>query len=160
MGQDKARLSLGGLTLAGRLASLLSDLFEEVLLIGGDPPGDVPGRHVSDPPGPSCALRGLVGALPGAALAGLGQVIDHGGLQQLRANLDQLCQLVQLQPYLVGDRLSLADLAVAAQLSLLKFPASAGQPLAGRGVPGLADDPQLAPLWAWRDRIGLQVGRP
>lgn len=67
MGQDKARLSLGGLTLAGRLASLLSDLFEEVLLIGGDPPGDAPGRRVSDPPGPSCALRGLVGALRAAS---------------------------------------------------------------------------------------------
>jgi glutathione S-transferase len=104
-------------------------------------------------------LRSLVGALPSGVLSGLGQVIDHGGLEQLRANLDQLCALVQAQPYLVGDQLSLADLAVAAQLSLLLFPASAGAPLAGRGVPGLADDPQLEPLWAWRDRIGAQVGR-
>jgi glutathione S-transferase len=47
-----------------------------------------------------------------------------------------------------------------AQLSLLRFPESAGAPLAGRGVPGLADDPQLAPLWAWRDRLGAQLGRP
>jgi glutathione S-transferase len=60
----------------------------------------------------------------------------------------------------VGEALSLADLAVVAQLSLLSFPASAGAPLAGRGVPGLADDPQLAPLFAWRDRIGASVGRP
>ncbi|MBM5793979.1 MAG: glutathione S-transferase family protein, partial [Cyanobacteria bacterium K_DeepCast_0m_m1_088] len=50
--------------------------------------------------------------------------------------------------------------AVVAQLSLLLFPASAGAPLAGRGVPGLADDPLLAPLWQWRDAIGTQVGRP
>jgi glutathione S-transferase len=95
-------------------------------------------------------------------MAGLGQVaqvVDQGGLQELRSNLEQLTVLVQAQPYLVGAALSLADLAVAAQLSLLKFPASAGAPLAGRGVPGLADDPQLAPLFAWRDRIGAEVGR-
>jgi glutathione S-transferase len=78
----------------------------------------------------------------------------------LRASLEQLTALVQAQPYLVGEALSLADLAVVAQLSLLSFPASAGAPLAGRGVPGLADDPQLAPLFAWRDRIGAAVGRP
>ena len=105
-------------------------------------------------------LRSLVGALPSGVLSGLGQVIDHGGLEQLRANLEQLSVLVQQQPYLVGDQLSLADLAVVAQLSLLLFPASAGAPLAGRGVPGLADDPLLAPLWQWRDAIGTQVGRP
>jgi glutathione S-transferase len=105
------------------------------------------------------ALRSLVGALPAGVLSGLGQVMDHGGLEQLRANLHQLCALVQQQPYLVGDRLTLADLAVVAQLSLLLFPASAGAPLAGRGVPGLADNPQLAPLWAWRDRMATQVGR-
>jgi glutathione S-transferase len=104
-------------------------------------------------------LRSLVGALPAGVLSGLGQVIDHGGLEQLRANLQSLCTLVQQRPYLVGDQLSLADLAVAAQLSLLLFPASAGAPLAGRGVPGLADDPHLAPLWAWRDAIGAQAGR-
>ncbi|MFM7313988.1 MAG: glutathione S-transferase family protein, partial [Cyanobium sp.] len=91
---------------------------------------------------------------------GLGQVVDHGALENLRANLEQLNALVQAQPHLVGEVLSLADLAVAAQLSLLKFPASAGAPLAGRGVPGLGDDPQLAPLFAWRDRIGAAVGRP
>ena len=105
-------------------------------------------------------LRSLVGALPGGLLAGLGQVVDQGALQELRSNLEQLTVLVQAQPYLVGSALSLADLAVAGQLSLLKFPASAGAPLAGRGVPGLADDPQLAPLFAWRDRIGAEVGRP
>jgi glutathione S-transferase len=106
------------------------------------------------------SVRSLVGALPAGVLSSLGQVIDHGGLEQLRANLQSLCTLVQQRSYLVGDQLSLADLAVAAQLSLLLFPVSAGAPLAGRGVPGLADDPHLAPLWAWRDGIGAQVGRP
>jgi glutathione S-transferase len=105
-------------------------------------------------------LRSLVGALPGGVLAGLGQVVDQDGLKALRIGLEQLNALVQAQPYLVGADLSLADLAVAAQLSLLKFPQSAGAPLAGRGVPGLADDPQLEPLFSWRDRIGQALGRP
>jgi glutathione S-transferase len=107
-------------------------------------------------PGP---LRALVGALPAGVLAGVGQVLDQEPLQQLRRNLQQLTALVQAGPYLVGDRLSLADLAVAAQLSLLLFPASAGAPLAGLGVAGLADDPALAPLFQWRDRITAEVGR-
>ena len=105
-------------------------------------------------------LRSLTAALPSELLRGVGQVIDHGGLEQLRRNLDQLTALVQARPHLVGESLSLADLAVMAQLSLLHFPQSAGAPLAGRGVPGLVDDPQLAPLWAWRDRLGAQLGRP
>jgi glutathione S-transferase len=79
--------------------------------------------------------------------------------QQLEARLEQLAALVAAAPYLVGDQLSLADLAVAAQLSLLKFPASAGAPLAGRGAPGIADNPLLEPLFSWRDRIAAQVGR-
>ena len=40
------------------------------------------------------------------------------------------------------------------------FRLSSGAPLAGWGVPGLADDPQLEPLFQWRDRIGAEVGRP
>jgi glutathione S-transferase len=107
-------------------------------------------------PGP---LRQLVAGLPeqlGEAMAG---AIAVAGSQQLEARLEQLAALVTATPYLVGERLSLADLAVAAQLSLLKFPASAGAPLAGRGAPGIADNPLLEPLFSWRDRIAAQVGR-
>jgi glutathione S-transferase len=107
-------------------------------------------------PGP---LRQLVAGLPeqlGEAMAG---AIAVAGSQQLEVRLEQLAVLVTAAPYLVGERLSLADLAVAAQLSLLKFPASAGAPLAGRGAPGIADNPLLEPLFSWRDRIAAQVGR-
>ncbi|MFN9905582.1 MAG: glutathione binding-like protein, partial [bacterium] len=40
--------------------------------------------------------------------------------QQLQSNLEQLAVLTADRPYLVGDQLTLADLAVAAQLSLLR----------------------------------------
>jgi molybdopterin-guanine dinucleotide biosynthesis protein A len=66
MGRDKARLDLGGTAAATRLARLLAGLFEDVLLVGGDPPPEAPGRRVPDPDAPVCALRGLVGALAAA----------------------------------------------------------------------------------------------
>jgi glutathione S-transferase len=107
-------------------------------------------------PGP---LRSLLGALPGELLSGLGEVIGRDGRQQLQTSLEQLAALVSSQAYLAGDQLSLADLAVAAQLYLLRFPVSAGAPLAGLGVPGLADHPLLLPLFDWRDRLYLAIGR-
>ena len=111
-------------------------------------------------PGP---LRQLVSNLPSAVMAGMGEalvsVVGTAERQQLQTNLEQLALLVTDQPYLVGDRLSLADLAVAAQLGLLKFPASSGAPLAGLGVRGIADHPLLEPLFSWRDRIATEAGR-
>jgi molybdopterin-guanine dinucleotide biosynthesis protein A len=66
MGRDKARLERAGVALATRTARLLADHFADVLLVGGEPPADAPGRPVPDPEGPRCALRGLVGALAAA----------------------------------------------------------------------------------------------
>ena len=67
MGRDKAWLPLEGVAAATHLAVMLGSLFEEVLLVGGDPPHDAPGRRVPDPEGPRSALRGLVGALEAAS---------------------------------------------------------------------------------------------
>ena len=66
MGRDKARVEVAGVAAATRLARLLAGICEEVLLVGGNPPADAPGRRVADSEGPACALRGLVAAL-GAA---------------------------------------------------------------------------------------------
>ncbi|MEB2344791.1 MAG: NTP transferase domain-containing protein [Deltaproteobacteria bacterium] len=66
MGRDKALLEYAGVALATRTARLLAEHFEDVLLVGGEPPPDAPGRRVRDPEGPRSALRGLVGALAAA----------------------------------------------------------------------------------------------
>lgn len=66
MGRDKAALPLAGVACATRIARRLDALFEDVLLVGGDPPRDAPGRRVPDADGPRCALRGVVGALEAA----------------------------------------------------------------------------------------------
>lgn len=67
MGRDKARLEWQGEAWSTRTAKLLAGIFEETLLVGGEPPPDAPGRRVPDPEGPECALRGLVGALEAAS---------------------------------------------------------------------------------------------
>jgi len=66
MGRDKAQLAVAGEPAATRLAKLLAGLFEDVLLVGGEPPSEAPGRRVADAAGPRCALRGLVTALAAA----------------------------------------------------------------------------------------------
>jgi molybdopterin-guanine dinucleotide biosynthesis protein A len=66
LGRDKSHVALAGVAAATRLAQQLARLFEEVWLVGGDPPGDAPGCRIPDPPGPACALRGVVGALAAA----------------------------------------------------------------------------------------------
>jgi glutathione S-transferase len=109
-------------------------------------------------------LRQLVTALPGAMLSpvteAVGEVLAPCEARQLRRNLEQISALVEGGGgYLEGDRLSLADLAVVAQLTLLRFPESAGAPIAGRGVAGLADNPMFASLFSWRDRILAEAGR-
>lgn len=103
------------------------------------------------------ALRQLLGALPGGVLGAFSETVTTllapQEARQLHRNLEQLCQLVAGRLHLVGEALSLADLAVVAQLSLLRFPASAGAPLAGEGVRGIADHPRYQPLFQWRDRV-------
>lgn len=66
MGCDKARLEWGGRALATRQAELLAHDFDELLLVGGEPPKGTPGRAVPDPEGEPSSLRGIVGALEAA----------------------------------------------------------------------------------------------
>jgi molybdopterin-guanine dinucleotide biosynthesis protein A len=63
MGRDKAWLELGGVPCATRVARALAEVCGTVWLVGGWAPDSAPGRPVSDPEGPACALRGLVAAL-------------------------------------------------------------------------------------------------
>lgn len=103
------------------------------------------------------SLRQLVSALPGGLMGSvtdtLNSLLAPLEARQLHRNLEQLSGLVASGSHLVGDQLSLADLAVVAQLSLLRFPSSAGASLAGEGVSGIADNPLFRPLFDWRDGI-------
>ena len=60
---------------------------------------------------------------------------------------------------MLGEEPSLADIAVAAQLYLLRFPAVAGVQLASRGVMGIADQASFEQLFIWRDELYRKLGR-
>ena len=85
------------------------------------------------------------------------ELVNQNDRADLLTSLEQLSSSVQQSPWLVGDAMSMADLSVAAQLSLLNFPSSAGAALAGKGVPGLRDHPKLQALFQWRDSLALKL---
>lgn len=66
MGSDKAHCQIDGVAFSTQIAQLMARFFVDVLLVGGNPPADAPGRHVADAEGPQSSLRGLVSALEGA----------------------------------------------------------------------------------------------
>ena len=102
-------------------------------------------------------LRSVMGALPGGWVSNVTELVNQNERAALLASLEQLALSVQSTPWLVGDSMSLADLAVAAQLSLICFPSSSGAALAGKGVPGISDHPKLQPLFHWRDQLELSL---
>jgi glutathione S-transferase len=102
-------------------------------------------------------LRQLVTVLPSGLMGSISDTLSSllapREARQLHRNLEQISQLVRTTGYLVGSQLSLADVAVVAQLSLLRFPAEAGASIASEGVGGIGDNPLYQPLFRWRDGI-------
>ena len=102
-------------------------------------------------------VRRVMGSIPGGWVSNVTELVNQNERAELLASLEQLSIAVQAAPWLVGNAMSVADLAVAAQLSLLRFPASSGAALSGQGVPGLSDHPKLQPLFQWRDQLELRL---
>ncbi len=108
-------------------------------------------------------LKSMVGALPGDVLDILGAGVGFGGeavttaQNSLKQDLEALCLMLQENPYLIGDRPTLADLTVAGLSILLKFPEGdyldIPPALKGKGIPGLADTSVFEPFFLWRDRL-------
>ena len=71
----------------------------------------------------------------------------------LQKNLECLSRALLNKKYIIGDSLSIADLAIASQLSLLKFPYSSGPTLEGEGCAEFINNPYLENLFSWRDGI-------
>jgi molybdopterin-guanine dinucleotide biosynthesis protein A len=176
MGEDKASLEVGGVPVAVRLASLLAALFEEVLLVGGEPPGEAPGRRVADGAGPRSALRGLVAALaaartervmvlatdlagvtPDLLLALLAAPDAEVVAPRTAGGAEPLCALYRREPALVEARARLAGgrLALHALLGALRVQWLEGDDLAavdpdGSALANLNTPEELA---AFRARI-------
>ena len=72
---------------------------------------------------------------------------------ELQKILEILSKSLINKQFLIGDCLSIADISIAAQLSLLKFPISSGPILSGEGAPEFINNPFLANLFQWRDNL-------
>ncbi len=78
---------------------------------------------------------------------------NQGEKESLKFNLKYLTNFIEKEKFLVGSKLSIADIAVASQLSLLNFPKSAGENLTGKGCSSYCNDPSLKNLFEWRNEI-------
>ncbi|WP_320666562.1 glutathione S-transferase family protein [Prochlorococcus sp. MIT 1307] len=100
-------------------------------------------------------IKELVKGLPAEFVRVSTKLLNDNETQELLKSIEKISKLIESSHWLVGDQMSLADIAVAAQLSLLRFPKSAGEPLAGKGCPGFSDHPQFQALFNWRDALEM-----
>ena len=115
-------------------------------------------------------FKNLLGEVPSDFLKILGVGVGYSpdvvasAMRDLKQDLSALCLILADSPYLLGDEPCLADFAVAGLSILLKFPDGAyidmPEALRGKGVPGLADNPDYEPFFTWRDRIYAQFRKP
>ena len=100
------------------------------------------------------SVKSIVDKLPFKKLSKISNVVlsskDNLELQKI---LEALSKSLINKKYLIGDSLSIADIAIAAQLSLLKFPTSAGPILAGEGCQEYINNPYLENLFIWRNNL-------
>jgi glutathione S-transferase len=91
---------------------------------------------------------------------GYGPDTVKSAITDLKQDLEALCLLLSERPYLIGDRPTLADLAVAGLSMLIKFPdgpyLDLPTALKSKGIPGLADSAVYEPFFSWRDRLYAQ----
>lgn len=115
-------------------------------------------------------LKTLVQSVPSDLLKTLGMGMGAGpsevntAMDAIKQDLEALCLILQESPYLVGDKPTLADFAVAGLSMLLKFPEGPyldlPESLRGKGVPGIADNYIYAPFFSWRDRLYADYRKP
>ncbi len=115
-------------------------------------------------------LKDVINAFPSELLTaigtgvGLGTDIFKQAEKGLKQDLEALTLILQAQPYLTGDKPTLADLTVAALTTIIKFPSVAYFDLdievEGKGIPNLADDSAYEPFFTWRDRIYADFRQP
>ena len=72
---------------------------------------------------------------------------------ELQKILELLSKSLFNKKFIIGESLTIADISIAAQLSLLKFPNSSGPTLAGEGCQEYINNPYLENLFHWRDRL-------
>ncbi|BAQ61420.1 glutathione S-transferase [Geminocystis sp. NIES-3708] len=94
----------------------------------------------------------------------LGTDILKVGEKTLKRDLEALTLILKNQPYLVGDKPTLADFTVAALTTIIKFPPVAyfdiPIDIEGKGIPGIADNSDYFTFFEWRDRLYADFRQP
>ena len=100
------------------------------------------------------SIRGVVDKLPLNNLSKISNlVLSNKDNIEFQTILEALSQSLGKNKFIVGDSLTIADIAVAAQLSMLKFPSSSGSKLSGEGCQEFINNPYLENLFMWRDEL-------
>ncbi len=101
----------------------------------------------------SDSMQKLLFNLPTKISSQISGLINQKEKESLRLNLKYLSNLIDQGNFLIGEKLSIADISVASHLSLLKFPNSSGENLTGKGCSLYINDPSFQNLFKWRDLI-------
>ncbi len=100
------------------------------------------------------SLKGIIDKLPVNNMGKFSNILLTDKLNlDLQKILEILSKSLMNQKFLIGNSLSIADISIAAQLSLLKFPTSSGAILAGLGCNEFINNPYLDNLFKWRDNL-------
>ncbi len=115
-------------------------------------------------------VKSMLGAVPREFLDLLGASVGFGkeeiksARQELKQALEALCLILEDRPYLVGDKPTLADFAVAGLSIVLKYPKgnylAVPEELKGKGIPGLGDNSAYDIFFNWRDQFYTQYRHP
>ncbi|MCT7951703.1 glutathione S-transferase family protein [Ancylothrix sp. C2] len=115
-------------------------------------------------------LKNLVEAVPSDILKtlgiGLGATPEavSSATDSIKQSLEALCTILKEVPYLLGNTPTVADFAVAGLSILLKFPTGPyldlPETLRGKGVAGIADNPDYEIFFNWRDRLYAEYRQP
>jgi len=106
----------------------------------------------------SDSMQKVLVNIPTKIASQISGLINQKEKESLKLNLEYLSNLINQENFLIGEKLSVADIAVASHLSLLKFPNSSGENLTGKGCSLFINDPSLQNLFEWRDSIEDQIG--
>jgi len=105
----------------------------------------------------SASMQQLLFNIPTKIANQISGLINQKEKESLKQNLQYLSNLIDQENFLIGKKLSIADISVASHLSLLKFPNSSGENIRGKGCSLYINDPSLENLFNWRDLIEDQL---
>ena len=100
------------------------------------------------------SIKGIFNKIPFKRFDQLSNIVlSNKNNIEFQKILESLSKGLINKKFLIGNSLSIADISVASQLSLLKFPSSSGNDLSGEGCPEFINNPYLDNLFQWRDKL-------